>query len=174
MDFKIRIATINDIDTIWNLLEKGIEKRKEEGSNQWQDGYPNRDVVVNDINNEYGLMVENESNEIVGYLAMIADIEPAYEEIKGEWLSPKGEKYVVFHRLIVDQNNPIKGLATWILKEVEQLVFNKGIKSIKVDTNFDNVGMLRVFEKLGYQQCGKVYFRGSERLAFEKILQKEK
>ena len=170
MDFQIRVATINDIDTIWNLLEQGIEKRKEEGSNQWQDGYPNRGVVENDINNSYGLVVEDYQNNILGYIAMIAEIEPAYEEIEGDWLSNNDVKYVVLHRLIVDQQNPIKGLATWILKEVEQLVFNKGIKSIKVDTNFDNVGMLRVFEKLGYQYCGKVYFRGSERLAFEKTI----
>ena len=170
MNFQIRIAKINDLDTIWNLLSQGIEKRRVEGSNQWQDGYPNRDIVINDINHEYGLVIENDNKKILGYLAMIDNIEPAYEEIIGDWQSPKGEKYVVFHRLIVDQQNPIKGLATWILKEVENFVSEKGIKSIKVDTNFDNHGMLRVFEKLGYQYCGKVYFRGSERLAFEKII----
>ena len=170
MDFQIRVATTNDIEVIWNLLQQGIEKRRVEGSNQWQDGYPNRDVVMNDVKYQYGIVVENESSEIIAYIAMIADIEPAYEEIIGDWISPNSEKYVVFHRLIVDQYKSIKGLATWILKEVEQLVLSKRIHSIKVDTNFDNVGMLRVFEKLGYQYCGKVYFRGSERLAFEKTI----
>ena len=170
MDFQIRVATTNDIDVIWNLLQQGIEKRRVEGSNQWQDGYPNRDVVVNDVKNQYGIVVENESSEIIAYIAMIADIEPAYEEIIGDWISPNSEKYVVFHRLIVDQTNPIKGLATWMMHKVEHFVVEKGIQSIKVDTNFDNVGMLRVFDKLGYQYCGKVYFRGSERLAFEKII----
>lgn len=170
MNCSIRKATLADCDAIWNLLQQGIEKRKIEGSNQWQDGYPNRNVVLNDITHHYGLVVENENQEMVGYLAMIADVEPAYEEIEGKWMSPAGENYVVFHRLIVNLKHPIKGLATWILKEVEQLVLDQGIRSIKVDTNFDNVGMLRVFEKLGYQYCGKVYFRGSERLAFEKLL----
>ena len=28
------------------------------------------------------------------------------------------------------------------------------------------------FEKLGYKYCGKVYFRGGERVAFEKVLSK--
>jgi len=170
MNFQIRVATRNDIDIIWQLLQQGIEKRKREGSNQWQDGYPNLKVVENDVNNRYGIVFENEFNEIVGYIAMIDEIEPAYEAIEGMWLSDKGEKYVVFHRLIVKQNHPIKGLATWIMQNIEQLVIEKGIYSIKVDTNFDNVGMLRVFEKLGYQYCGKVYFRGAERLAFEKQL----
>ena len=76
----------------------------------------------------------------------------------------------VFHRLIVNLSHPVKGFATWFMTQLEKIVLEKNVYSIKVDTNFDNVGMLRVFEKLGYQYCGKVYFRGSERLAFEKLL----
>jgi len=166
--YTIKQASLTDADAIWNLLQDGILKRKEEGSNQWQDGYPNLDVVLNDIHNQYGIIVLNESNKIVGYIAMIDEIEPAYEVLEGKWLSH--QPYVVFHRLIVDLQNPIKGFATWFLSALETLVINKGISSIKVDTNFDNLAMLRVFDKLGYTYCGKVYFRGSERLAFEKLL----
>lgn len=170
MNFTIERASLEDIDHIWELLQLGIEKRKLEGSDQWQDGYPNRDVVSNDIINQYGLVVRDVNQKIVGYIAMIDAIEPAYEILEGKWLSPTGEKYMVLHRLIVDQNNPIKGLATWMMQNIEKIVLDRGIHSIKVDTNFDNIGMLRVFEKLDYQYCGKVYFRGSERLAFEKLI----
>ncbi|MCW0493328.1 GNAT family N-acetyltransferase, partial [Riemerella anatipestifer] len=38
-------ARIEDIDIIWEMLQQGIRRRKEDGSNQWQDGYPNRRVV---------------------------------------------------------------------------------------------------------------------------------
>ena len=165
---QFRLAEEKEVDFIWDLLQQGILKRKIEGSNQWQDGYPNRDVVLNDIANNYGYVIDNADHKIVGYLAVIEGLEPAYEEIVGNWLSQ--QPYIVLHRLIVDQKNPIKGLATWIMQKVEELVASKGIHSIKVDTNFDNIGMLRVFEKLDYQYCGKVYFRGSERLAFEKII----
>jgi RimJ/RimL family protein N-acetyltransferase len=56
------------------------------------------------------------------------------------------------------------------MREVERIVLDNDIISIKADTNHDNGGMLRVFEKLGYIYCGKVYFRGSARQAFEKVL----
>ena len=167
-EYKIRQAEIKDTDTIWQLLQAGILKRKEEGSTQWQDGYPNLDVVTNDIANQYGIVVEDENHQIVAYIAMIDGVEPAYEELEGKWLS--GQPYIVFHRLIVNLSNPVKGFATWFMTQLEKFVLEKDIYSIKVDTNFDNVAMLRVFEKLDYQYCGKVYFRGSERLAFEKIL----
>jgi hypothetical protein len=42
-----------------------------------------------------------------------------------------------------------------------------------VDTNFDNLPMLNIFEKLGYTYCGEVYFRGSARRAYEKVLDRE-
>ncbi|MBQ0148174.1 MAG: GNAT family N-acetyltransferase [Flavobacteriaceae bacterium] len=171
MDFKFRNATINDIDIIWKLLEQGIQKRKKEGSNQWQDGYPNKDVVRNDIENNYGFIIENDKNTILGYIAAIEEIEPAYEIIEGNWLT--NDKYIVLHRLVVDTINPIKGLATWIMHNIEQLILDREIYSIKVDTNFDNIGMLRIFDKLNYHYCGKVFFRGSPRLAFQKILSKK-
>lgn len=164
----LRKAKVEDAKIIWNLLQIGILKRKEDGSDQWQDGYPNPTIVLDDIVKGYGIVAIDPTDKIVAYIAMIDQIEPAYEDIKGKWLS--NQPYVVLHRLIVDLDNPIKGLATWMMKSIEELVVRKGIDTIKVDTNFDNRGMLRVFEKLAYQFCGKVYFRGKERLAFEKRL----
>jgi hypothetical protein len=32
--------------------------------------------------------------------------------------------------------------------------------------------MISIFEKAGYTYCGEVYFRGSPRKAFEKVLKK--
>ncbi|MFJ1442200.1 hypothetical protein ACILFQ_09880 [Capnocytophaga canimorsus] len=44
------------------------------------------------------------------------------------------------------------------------------MNSIKIDTNFDNYAMLKVLEKAKYTYCGTVYFRGTPRMAFEKLL----
>lgn len=53
---------------------------------------------------------------------------------------------------------------------IEALCRDKKVYSIKVDTNFDNQPMLKILEKLQYTYCGEVYFRGSARKAFEKLL----
>ena len=164
----LRQANSNDIERIWEILAQAIQKRKDEGSNQWQDGYPNRDGVKNDINNGYGYVIVNKEQTIIGYVAIIDEIEPAYTEIEGKWLND--DQYIVIHRLASAQDVQIKGLGTWTMQEIEKIVLSKAIYSIKVDTNFDNIGMLRVFEKLGYQYCGEVYFRGGARKAFQKLL----
>ena len=59
-----RKANLIDSEAIWDILQQAILKRKNEGSNQWQDGYPNPSVVENDLNNNFGYIVENQKNEI--------------------------------------------------------------------------------------------------------------
>lgn len=166
-ELSLRKATLNDVDRIWEILQKAIEKRKEEGSEQWQNGYPNIDVVQNDISNGFGYVIENKENLIVGYVAIINEVEPAYTAIEGKWIN--NDTYLVVHRLAVAQNVTIKGLGSWTMTEIEKVAKSKNIHSIKVDTNFDNIPMLRIFEKLAYHYCGEVYFDGSPRKAFQKI-----
>ncbi|MCF3110932.1 GNAT family N-acetyltransferase [Niabella sp. CC-SYL272] len=166
---ELRKATAADAAGIWQLLQQAIEKRKQEGSAQWQDGYPNPEIVAKDIEKGYGYVCTDTAGAIVGYTALIFDGEPAYEALEGEWLTAR--PYGVIHRLATATGqNAIKGLGTRIMQAVERICRQQGIFSIKADTNFDNTGMLRVFEKLGYTYCGEVYFRGAARKAFEKRL----
>ncbi|MDR0263626.1 MAG: GNAT family N-acetyltransferase [Sphingobacterium sp.] len=165
--FEIRKATLADKGRIWEIIQQAIALRKEQGSRQWQDGYPNEDVVQSDIDKGYGHVVEVE-HRIVGYVAVIFDIEPAYNNIDGKWLSDG--QYVGIHRLASAQDPHVKGVGTGIMQGVEKIAIEHGVYSIKVDTNFDNGGMLHVFDKLGYQYCGEVHFRGASRKAFEKLL----
>ena len=169
MNYSFRQATISEIPQIWIILEEAIIRRKKDGSEQWQDGYPNPEVVRKDIEKGAGfVLIENET--IIGYTAILINDEPEYDNIKGEWLS--NEDFVVFHRVALSENHLGKGLAKKIFEFIEGFALNNNIYSIKADTNFDNHAMLKIFDKTGYQYCGKVYFRGGERLAFEKILSK--
>ncbi len=167
--FLFRKAVTTDIDYIWNILQDAILKRKKEGSNQWQDGYPNLETIENDINKEVGFVLTQE-NEIIGYCAALINDEPQYEKIEGNWLT--NNDFIVVHRIAIAQNHLGKGLSKIILKNVEQYALNQSITSIKVDTNFDNIAMLKIFEQLGYSYCGQVYFRNSARRAYEKIIVK--
>lgn len=165
--FHLRKASLGDKKIIWKIFQQAIKRRKEEGSNQWQDGYPNLSSIENDIEKNYGYVLESE-NTILGYAAIIFEIEPAYEIIEGDWLSD--QKYVVIHRVAVSEEFIGLGIATKTFQEVEKLAITNQTFSIKVDTNYDNLPMLKILEKLHYTYCGEVYFRGSARKAFEKLL----
>jgi RimJ/RimL family protein N-acetyltransferase len=62
------------------------------------------------------------------------------------------------------------GFAKKMFSYIEDFALNKSIYSIKADTNYDNLAMIKLFEKRGYDYCGIVYINGSERKAYEKVL----
>ena len=66
MNYQFRKANLSEITPIWEILQQAIHRRKEEGSAQWQDGYPNPEVVQNDITKGQGfVLVDGET--IIGY-----------------------------------------------------------------------------------------------------------
>lgn len=167
MEYNLKKANPSYIPQIWAILEGAIERRKSDQSKQWQDGYPNVDVIANDINKDAGYVLKN-GEEIVGYCAVFINDEPEYKNIRGKWLT-SGD-FIVFHRVAIAQEYLGKGLAQRMLLEIEKFALSNNIFSIKADTNSDNGGMLRIFEKLGYMECGDVTFRGQSRIAYEKVL----
>ena len=167
MNYNFRKATLSEINPIWDILQQAIIRRKNDGSNQWQDGYPNLEVVKKDIEKESGYVL-TEGEKIIGYIAVLINDEPAYEKIEGEWLT--NDDFVLFHRVAIAENYLGKGLAKMMINYIEDFALKNKINSIKADTNFDNFAMLNIFEKLGYNYCGQVYLRGNPRKAFEKVL----
>lgn len=167
MNLVFRKAKSDDFQSIWEIISFAKEVRKNQGSQQWQDGYPNEETITNDIAQEYGYVVQNQ-NEILGYFALIFDEDPTYKTIEGKWLSD--QEYAVVHRVAVSANAKGLKLGTRILSEVEKIGADKKIFSIRIDTNFDNIAMLSILEKLNYQYCGEIDVRGSARKAFQKIL----
>lgn len=170
-NMRLEKANSEQVATIWEILQGAITRRKAEGSNQWQDGYPNPDTIQDDLNTDNGYVLLEEDT-VVAYLAIKKNDEPEYDRIVGQWLT-EGD-YLVVHRVAVADAFLGKGIATQVFKQVETVALEQGILSIKVDTNFDNAPMLHIFKKLDYVYCGKVYFRGAERLAYEKVLTKTK
>lgn len=169
MDYIFRKATLADLPQIWTVLQDAIIRRKEDGSEQWQDGYPNPEVIKKDISKDAGYIL-TDGNAIAGYCSIIINDEPAYAEIQGKWLT--NADFVVFHRVAISENYLGKGLSKKMLNYIEDFALKNKIYSVKADTNFDNPVMLSVLEKAGYIYCGDVFFRGSVRKAFEKVLVK--
>jgi GNAT superfamily N-acetyltransferase len=163
----LRRATVTDSDIIWTILQQAIEQRRLDGSTQWQDGYPNPATIQADIEQGYGYVL-TAGEAVIAYAAVLLNNEPAYNDIEGKWLT-NGDFFVV-HRVAVSDTVKGKGIATTLFRLLEPFAVEQEVYSIKVDTNFDNTPMLKILDKLGYTYCGEVFFRGSARKAFEKVL----
>lgn len=164
---KLRPAIAAELPAIWAILQHAIELRRQDGSSQWQDGYPNPGTLRDDLDKRQAYVLEA-NGELLLYAAIIFDPEPAYEEIEAHWLTHG--PYLVLHRVAASPNAKGMGIGTTFFRMAEDLCRERGVPSIKVDTNFDNKPMLRILDKLGYTYCGEVYFRGSARRAYEKVV----
>lgn len=164
---KFRQAEEKDIPEIWEILQGAIQRRREEGSAQWQNGYPNLEIATADVQNGQCYLLEIDGKIAATSVLMIND-EPAYKNIDGKWLSD-GD-FLVIHRVAVSEEFAGKGVVKQMFSYFEDFAKSKNIFSIKVDTNFDNAAMLAILQKLNYTYCGEVYLAGGKRKAFEKLL----
>lgn len=84
---EIRKVTENEIDSVMEIIEEGRALLKST-SKQWQNGYPNRDSLLDDIHNSflYGAYI---NDKLVGVEALVHDIfNVDYDEIEGRWVIP--------------------------------------------------------------------------------------
>ncbi|WP_419870929.1 GNAT family N-acetyltransferase [Chryseobacterium sp. CT-SW4] len=166
-EIQLRKAQLQDKEIIWTILQQAIERRRKDGSSQWQDGYPNPQTVESDIEKGFGYVL-TVNDQVAVYTALIFNDEPAYSTIEGSWLSD-GE-FLVIHRVAVSEDFAGQGLVQKLFELIEDFTRSHDVVSIKVDTNYDNLAMLKILEKLGYSYCGEVLLREGMRKAFEKII----
>jgi len=167
MDF--RKAVKSDINRIMDIIKQAQDYFREKGIDQWQNNYPNYEVIRNDIEKGYGYVLLKEG-KIIGTVAVSFDGEKTYDKIyDGKWIS--NLDYAVIHRLAIDSNYKGQGLASVIINNIEKICLTRNIHSIRIDTHEDNKSMQRLIEKNGFQYCGIIYLEdSSKRLAFEKLI----
>ena len=145
------------VDAQLSLRELGID--------QWQDGYPSKDVIEVDIASEVGY-VYCVDNRVVGYAAIVFDGEEAYSQIAdNEWNTTMD--YVVVHRLCVRCGYTKAGIAMALMDYASRMAREKGYTGFRIDTHRGNVRMLSMLEKLGFMYCGVIYYDSGERLAYD-------
>lgn len=164
-----RLAEIRDIESIMQIISDAKETLKEINVDQWQEGYPNKEVINSDIINNISYVLE-ENNNILAYVAIIFNKEESYKKIYlGEWLS--NNTFIVAHRVAVSKNLRGKRIASILFKNIESLAKINNIKSFKIDTHESNIPMNNFLIKNGFCYCGIIYLdSGDKRLAYEKIL----
>ncbi len=166
---KLQIAKEENLELAMNMINAAKQHLKEQGIDQWQNGYPDEACIRRDIANRKGYFL-SDGIQALGYLCIDFDGEPAYDELNGKWLSDG--QYVVVHRLALSNQARGKGISSTAFQLVEQYAIEKGITAFRVDTDADNQKMQHILKKNGFTYCGTIWFDNSEKIAFEKILKK--
>ena len=117
----IRQAKISDIDNIMRMYKSCVNGMIEENIDQWDDTYPNKDIIIKDIvNKTHYIYILN--NTIVGGINIDSIQDKTYLDIK--WDDTE-DKYLVVHRLAIRKEYWNKGIGRKLMLFTESLVLEK-------------------------------------------------
>lgn len=163
----IRQAYINDIPAILSIVRDAQLSLRDLGIDQWQDGYPSIEVILDDITRSVGYVFCNANDNIIGYTAIVLSGEEAYDQIPSEEWNTSSDEYIVVHRLCVSQHARRMGVAIELMRYAAECARKAHITSFRIDTHRGNVRMLSMLEKLGFSYVGIIHYPSGERLAYD-------
>ncbi|MNC04374.1 Acetyltransferase YpeA [compost metagenome] len=164
----IRKARTEDMEEIMKLIARCVQVMQAGGSDQWDDSYPNREIIQKDI--EQGtLYTYIDNGAVAGILVLDEHPNELYREI--QWRQEQG-KALIMHRLAVHPEAQGKGIARKLTAYAEQYAQEAGYSSIRLDTYSKNTPALALYPKLGYERRGEIFFpqRTASFPVFEKVL----
>lgn len=167
-----RPAEMRDLDSIMTLISHARAAIARLGIDQWQDGYPEPEVIVSDISAGIGWVFETKGR-IAGYMVPLSDPEPIYEQLAGKWLQ-NDKPYLTVHRMAIDDGYRGTGLSMQMFAHAEKLAREKNLASVRADTHTGNLAMRRLLDKCGFSYVGDVSYPVTAgdpiRVAYEKTL----
>lgn len=165
----IRKANQADLDTIKSLTEACASAMQEKGIFQWNEHYPSREKLLEDIKNGELFVLEGQGR-MLGIIVLTSEIDEEYLAIR--WLS-KGNKNLYIHRLATHPSVWSQGCGRKLMDFAEDFATKNKYHSVRLDTFSQNKRNQRFYEIRGYQRLGNVYFPRQSAYPFfcyEKIL----
>lgn len=164
----IRKAKYNELDQIMQVYKSCVKGMIELGIDQWDESYPNRNIIQNDLR-EQNYYVAIIDQEIVAGIKIDQVQDPTYLEI--DW-KDKNNNFVVVHRLCSKTKVWNKGIGKKMMEFVESVALDLGCSSIRLDTYINNPKAIKFYQKIGYNQLGYINLKKDKDIyyCFEKII----
>ncbi len=166
MSFLFRIAAQCDFLEIWQIFQDAVEYHKTQGIAQWDEVYPDRNTIENDIQNQQMYLL-TENGAILAAVVLNGEQDAEYQT--GKWQYTDG-KIAVIHRLCVKPAEQHRGLGRKMMLLAEQELLRQGYTSVRLDAFTHNPFSCRLYESIGYRRTGEVLFRKGRFNLYEKVL----
>ncbi len=165
MEAVFRPADERDAEAIVALFKQAIAHMCANGIEQWDDKYPDADLLRGDIKSGEMRVLER-GGDILAVVVINAKQDDEYAQ--GDWRC--GSNPAVIHRLCVHPKHQHQGIAAEVMRHAEQLIAKQGYDCIRLDAFTQNPYALRLYERFGYRKAGEVTYRKGCFLLMEKAL----
>jgi ribosomal protein S18 acetylase RimI-like enzyme len=166
-DAFIELAQGEDLHSILDLVDSVTRAMQSGGIDQWDEWYPIPSDIDSDLE-DGNLYLCRYWNQIAGCVVLNSSQDPAYATVPWKYSrAPIG----VVHRLMVAPTLHGRGIASFLMRFVEQRAREIGYKTIRLDAFSKNPSAVGLYDRLGYQRAGMVTFRKGIFHCFEKSLE---
>jgi len=172
-----RPAAEEDLPALLDILAEAKALLRQRGIDQWQDGYPNEEILRADLARGE-LFTVCHGDEPAGFFVLSGREEPGGGEITdGKWTADL--PFAVLHRCAEAAKYRGTGLADKMLALAEQQARALGRKALRTGTHRKNKAMLRLLRENGYRYRGNIRWpveAGHDDVgqAYEKLLKDRK
>lgn len=149
-----KLAVLEDLENLFLLTNSCASYLRAQGIFQWNENYPSKAVLLNDINLKQIFKIEF-NNEIIGCIVLSSKMDNEYKKVK--WLT-KNHKNLYIHRLAVLPKYQKRGYGKLLMDFAENFAVNNKYVSIRLDTFSKNKHNLVFYKNRNYTMLGSVFF----------------
>ena len=161
---RFRLASINEVDYINNMFNTAKAKGRIDGTSDWDEDYPNREIIEEDIKNQDLYILEDQGKMI----ASISIVEKEPEEINDLGWERVRSCFLV--RLCVAPEYQGKGIGEQMMKSISIIAQEKGYKATHHLAAEVNKSANRLYKRMGYKNLGLIHAYDTDFIAYEKVL----
>ncbi len=159
-----RLAGLSDAQAIMSLYKNVRELGREDGSCDWDDDYPSREMTDEDIAARR-LFVLQEDGDIIAAVSLLEE-----DDLDAEPVGWAEVDYRIPVRLCVAPWRRGEGLGEALMRKLEDHARRQGCRAFRLIASASNPAALRLWEGLGYRFKDRVSMYGKVYRAYEKLL----
>lgn len=151
---RVEPATAADVPEVFGIITRCVTAMRAEGIQQWDETYPNLEVVANDFAT-HALFVIRAARVCIATVSL-NEVQPEqYAPLPWQIVSGR---VLVIHRLCVDPATQQRGAARALMDFAEAFAREHNFASIRLDAYTGNPRAMALYERRGYQRVGPAVF----------------
>ncbi|WP_369833269.1 GNAT family N-acetyltransferase [Companilactobacillus pabuli] len=150
----LRQAKLDDLPRIIDIIDSAKKTLKDRGVDQWQQGYPNKEILEQDIQEgiSFVLML---NGRVVGSAALQQGYDKNYQDMNsGAWDDDSDVTYSIIHRIAIEADHQGEHLSAALIQQLMTMSYYLGYRDVRIDTHPDNLVMQHIITSNGFEEKG--------------------
>jgi len=154
-----------DAEAVWALFQEAKRTGRENGTTDWDDGYPTREIVEEDIACG-ALWALREDGRLIAAISLIR--EDFEDDLDVGWTDAPS---CILARLCVDPALQGRGIGADMMLRITREARRQGFRATRHLAALKNPAALHLYRKLGYRELGRVVCFDIDFVAFERLIE---